>query len=324
MSSLQVASYQPTTFPQDYAEKITSHYAPDTIEDIDVIKLLAKTRFPVYLASLTSTKQKVALKLFPYKDGEPCKYYFNESRFEPLSHQNVIQIVCTEDETSISLGKGLKKFSCILMEYAPYGDFFDFMKKHKQNITDKLLRTYFRQLVDGLEYLHKNGVYHLDLKLDNLLMGADFQLKIADFDLSFVAGDTDLLSKGTRFYRAPELKACQCKDFTAADVYSAGVMLFVLKCGGIVPHVENNTCEGINFYELLESNPEEFFQKHIGVQAKDKSFFDSSFKELFIGMTKQNASERMTLQDVKKSRWYQGPVYNKDELKLKMKYLFSK
>ena len=75
----------------------------------------------------------------------------------------------------------------------------------------KLARTYFRQLIDGLEYLHSQGVRHLDLKLENLLIGDDYQLKIIDFDLSYMSGDTQILTRGSKFYRAPELRASQCR-----------------------------------------------------------------------------------------------------------------
>jgi len=293
----------------------------ENIENVRVLRLIAKTRFPVYLTQTSSTGQKLALKLFSFKQGRPNKYYLNESRFEPLNHPNVIQIVSTLDETEISFTKTTKKYSCILMEYAPYGDFFEFFRKCREDLTEKLVRTYFRQLIEGLDYLHKTGVYHLDLKLENLLMGNDYQLKIADFDLAYFAEDPKIISQGTQFHRAPEIKAVSCKDPAAADVYSAGILLFVFKCGGVIPHTEETLCEGINLADLLEDDPEEFFERHAEIQGRDSWFFDPAFRELFLGMTREDPRDRMTIADIMKSQWYLGPVYTREELKLQARKL---
>ena len=127
-----------------------------------------------------------------------------------------------------------------MMEFAPYGDFFKFVRAFRDSLTDKLIRTYFRSLIDGLEYLHKQGVCHLDLKLENLLIGKDYQLKIADFDMSYMVGDDKVITKGTKYYRAPELRSGKCRNGVAADVYSAGIILFALKTGGVIPYFEDS------------------------------------------------------------------------------------
>lgn len=75
------------------------------------------------------------------------------------------------------------------MEYAPNKDFFDALMEIKVKFDDTLVRTYFHQLVSGVEYLHSHGIAHLDLKLENLMLGENFELKIIDFDLSYVRGD---------------------------------------------------------------------------------------------------------------------------------------
>lgn len=60
------------------------------------------------------------------------------------------------------------------MEYAPYGNFSKLMSKAKIYNDEKLTRTYFHQLVEGLEYLHSQDIAHLDLKFCNLLLGDDY------------------------------------------------------------------------------------------------------------------------------------------------------
>jgi len=86
----------------------------------------------------------------------------------------------------------------------------------------------------------------LDLKLENLLIGADFRVKIADFDQSYKKGDMFLMGSGTSDYRSPELSN-KADDFDpfAADIYSAGILLFFMALGRL-PYREDEITEGID------------------------------------------------------------------------------
>ena len=292
-------------------------------EDINIISLISRAKFPVYLVYSPIRNQSFALKFFPFENKKPHQFYLNEARFSFLNHPNVIKILHSENETSVASGGSDKQVSCILSEYAPHGDLFQFVKKFKTNITEKIVRTYFRQLIDGIEYLHSQGVCHLDLKLENILVGEGYQLKVADFDLSYKSGDSKILTKGSRFYRAPELKAAQCTNGPAADIYAAGIILFVLRCGGIIPHTEEGVSEEVDLYSLLENDPKAFFKEHCMIQEKKSSFFDSNFKELFTSMVKQNPKDRITIEKIKKTKWYKGSVYSKEDLTKNVQKLFS-
>jgi len=225
-------------------------------------------------------------------------------------------------EKTISKGCS-KKVSYTVMEFAPYGDFFDFIMNHGKEMDYKLMRTYFRQMIDGLEYLHNSGVSHMDLKLENLLVGHDFSLKIADFDLSYLANDNKILSRGTKFYRPPEVIQGRCQNTQAADIYSAGIVLFTLMTGGMLPHAEDNLVGGIDFAGLLYTHNDEFWSKHCEIQKKDASIFDQDFKDLFNAMIRLNANERVTIEQIKQSNWYNGPCYTNEELKTKVARLYG-
>ena len=283
---------------------------PFDYENIHVGKLLCKAKSSVYLAYSPTYNRNYALKVFVYDEEKPHRHFRNEVRFHFLSHPNVIKFTHVEEQTFMPYKGKEKQISCILMEYAPYGNFFDFLKM-KPNMNEKLIRTYFRQLIDGLEYLHSKGVWHLDVKPDNLLLGDDFKLKIADFDLSYMKGDIKIVSKGTRYFRAPELKAGQCKNVGAADVYAAGLILFILKCEGVVPHVEDGLYQGIDLFRLLNTNSQRFFRMHSLIQGRDLFFFDLDFKELFLSMVRFHPDDRVTIPDIKKSKWYNGTNLHK-------------
>ena len=291
--------------------------------DLDVVKLISKAKFPVYLVFCPSNNELYALKVYQFLDRKIHPYFANEARFSFLNHPNIISVILSQENVVLSTDDKKPGNSCLLMEYAPNGDFFDFVRKNQEYIEEKLARTYFRQLIEGVEYLHINGVWHLDLKLENLLIGKDYQLKISDFDLSYLIGDTEILTRGTPYYRSPELLAHKCKDGSAADIYSVGVILFLLKTGGVMPHSEGSTFEGVDFFELLHTNTKLFFDKHCELQEKESSFFTESFQELFVSMTKKDPRQRATLSDIKNSKWYNGPVYTKDELAKKMKLLLN-
>ena len=295
----------------------------EDFEDLDVVKLISKAKFPVYLVFCPSNNEHYALKVFNFLENKIHPYFANEARFSFLNHPNIIKMILAQEKVAISTDENEPASSCLLMEYAPNGDFFDFVRKNKQYIGEKLARTYFRQLIEGIEYLHLNGIWHLDLKLENLLIGKDYQVKIADFDLSYIIGDTEILTRGTQYYRSLELLAHKCKDGSSADIYSAGVILFLMKTGGVIPHSEGSMFEGVDLLELLHTNTKLFFSKHCEIQEKEPSFFTDSFKELFLSMTKKDPKERATISDIKSSRWYNGPVYTKDELTKKMKFLLN-
>jgi serine/threonine protein kinase len=302
--------------------------SPVAYQSLNVVKRLSKAKFPVYLTSSKVNKQNYAMKIFSHKGEQPHPYFKNEVRFATLKHPNVIDMVYYENEKDTLYKGELKKVSYILMEYAPFGDFFDFVTKHRESLDEKLVRTYFRQLINGIEYLHSCRVAHLDLKPENLLLGADLNLKIADFDLSHVCGDSKILSRGTRYYRGPEFFKSSSSDPEIkypfpSDIYSAGIILFILKSGGIYPHAENNTLEGIDLVDLMYNDNAEFWRKHCEIQEKSESFYDKSFRELFNAMVKFNPEERLTLKEIKQSKWYNGPVYTPVELQKKMKKLLK-
>mmetsp|Transcript_32411 Transcript_32411/g.29217 ORF Transcript_32411/g.29217 Transcript_32411/m.29217 type:complete len:196 (-) Transcript_32411:298-885(-) len=193
----------------------------------------------------------------------------------------------------------------MLLDYASHGDLKEFIQaKPKISNDEKLVRTLFSQLIEGLKYLHSQGVYHLDIKLSNLLIDGDYRLKIADFDQAYISGDKEILSKGSYNYRAPELiKGEEISNFAALDIYSAGVVLFTLKCRGQVPHNEGEGIKGFNLMKYLNLNSHEFWKSHCLLQGQKASYFSSDFKDLFEGMTKEDPYERWTFHDIEKSAW---------------------
>merc|ERR1711907_58465 len=285
--------------------------------EIKVIKKLEKGKFQVFLTESKADKTKFALKVFPCSEDKISSYYKNESRFSNLDHENVIKIVSKHAQATTMKDNKPSTSSVLLMEYAPFGNFKDIILDSPQLFkSEKVIRTFFHQLINGLEYMHSQGYYHLDIKPENILLGDSFQLKIADFDLSYIRSqDKKIHSRGTKCYRAPELANEQCRNPAAADVYSAGIFLYVMKTFGSLPHIEDAEVNGVNFFRLFDQiDKSEFWAAQRRYLKKDESFFSEEFKQLISKTLDTNVALRWNIDDVKKSKWYNGPTYTEEEM----------
>ncbi|CDP00953.1 unnamed protein product [Coffea canephora] len=121
----------------------------------------------------------------------------------------------------------------IILEFITGGELFDKIVHHGR-LSEAESRRYFQQLIDGVDYCHSRGVYHRDLKPENLLLDSQGNLKISDFGLSALPGQGVNLLKttcGTPNYVAPEVLSHKGYDGAVADVWSCGVILYVLMAG---------------------------------------------------------------------------------------------
>ncbi|XP_072536232.1 testis-specific serine/threonine-protein kinase 6-like [Salminus brasiliensis] len=95
-------------------------------------------------------------------------------------------------------------------------------------------KTWFSQLLSAMVYLHQQDIAHCDLKCANVLLTADNQVKLTDFGLGcFSRGSPDLTHTGcgTPFYAAPEVLKGELHDPKKSDVWSLGVVLYVMFTG---------------------------------------------------------------------------------------------
>jgi len=224
---------------------------PTMTDTLKITKKLGIGKFCVFEAYSITHKRSYALKIFPNNPLGTAQFH-KEKLIYPLNHPNIIKsepIQCYD-----------KRIHCLLTEIAKYGSFFE-ITNNKHLDSQILIRTYFHQLVIGIEYIHSQGLAHLDLKLENLMLGADFQLRIIDFDQSQPISDPFVTSMGTMNYRAPEIKRERCLDSCAADIYSAGIILFAF-ISQEFPFIEQK-CNEKSFmtYESFIENNKEFWKK---------------------------------------------------------------
>jgi len=166
-------------------------------------------------------------------------------------------------------------------------------------------------------------VAHLDLKLDNLVCGENFQLKIIDFDQAQSTKDSNILTKGSLNSRAPEVITQKCKNLVAADMYSLGIVLFAFQAGEY-PFYET---QGENGYEIAFSamfnKRNEQFWKMRTAGFRNKNLFSEDLKELINGLLRKDPTARWNIEQIKASKWYNGPVYQEKYLQKYMKARFD-
>ncbi|KAK6774544.1 hypothetical protein RDI58_029783 [Solanum bulbocastanum] len=121
----------------------------------------------------------------------------------------------------------------IIQEFVTGGELFDKIV-HLGRLSEDEARRYFQQLIDAIAHCHSKGVYHRDLKPENLLLDFQGNLKISDFGLSALPQQgVELLytTCGTPNYVAPEVLSNRGYDGAGADVWSCGIILYVLMAG---------------------------------------------------------------------------------------------
>ncbi|XP_076040324.1 serine/threonine-protein kinase grp isoform X2 [Oratosquilla oratoria] len=153
-----------------------------------------------------------------------------------LKHQNIIKFYGSRREDSMQY---------MFLEYAAGGELFDRIEPDV-GMPSHEAQKYFRELIDGVEYLHSKGVTHRDLKPENLLLDEDDRLKITDFGMATLfrhnGQERNLDRKcGTKPYMAPEVLV---KPYRAepSDIWSCGVILVALLAGELPWDEPTFTC----------------------------------------------------------------------------------
>ncbi|XP_053172619.1 NUAK family SNF1-like kinase 2 [Scomber japonicus] len=128
----------------------------------------------------------------------------------------------------------------IVMEYASRGDLYDYICD-KRNISEREARHFFRQIVSAVHYCHQNGIVHRDLKLENILLDGNGNVKIADFGLSNLYHGDEYLQTfcGSPLYASPEIVNGRPYRGPEVDTWSLGVLLYTM-VHGTMPFDGNN------------------------------------------------------------------------------------
>lgn len=198
----------------------------------------------------------------------------------------------------------------IVMEFVTGGLLFDLCQL-MQAMGEDSGRFFAHQMLNSLEYLHSLRVVHRDLKLENILVDDKLNMKVADFGFaSYKSIDCLKSYRGTMTYMAPEIKEGNQYKGTEVDLFSFGVILFIL-VHGIFPFREARKEE--YFYNLIQTGQKElYFQKVNGVDLSPE------FKDLILSLFSYNPEQRPTIDQIRQHPWLNRPGFNFEATRSKL------
>ncbi|ORX82592.1 Pkinase-domain-containing protein [Anaeromyces robustus] len=197
------------------------------MENYHIIKKIGSGSFAtVYLAQ--SKNQLYALKVI--NKTEITTVYEQKLNNEiqilkKINHPNIVKLYDVI-ETSESY--------YLILEYISGGDLYDLVTSKdfsKLQINDK--KRIFNQITNAVKYLHDNNISHADLKLENILIDKDKNIKLTDFNLAyeFKEGEQNNLRCGSLEYAAPEIILGKLHYPCPSDIWALGVILYILQYG---------------------------------------------------------------------------------------------
>lgn len=241
----------------------------------------------VYFARNVENGQSVAIKVINKKKITGSGLMSNIKReitiMSRLQHPNIVKLhEVLATKTKIYF----------VMEFVKGGELF--AKVSKGRFSEDLSRKYFHQLISAVGYCHSRGVFHRDLKPENLLLDENGNLKVSDFGLSAVTEQIrpdGLLHTlcGTPAYVAPEILTKKGYDGAKVDVWSCGIILFVLTAG---------------YLPFNDPNLMVLYKKIYKGEFRCPRWMSSELRRFLSRLLDTNPETRITIDEITRDPWF--------------------
>lgn len=241
----------------------------------------------VYLARNLQTGKSMAMKVVGkdkvIKVGMMEQIKREISVMKMVKHKHIVEL------HEVMASKSKIYFA---MDLVKGGELFN--KIAKGRLREDVARVYFQQLISAVDFCHSRGVYHRDLKPENLLLDEDGNLKVTDFGLSAFSEhlkQDGLLHTtcGTPAYVAPEVISKKGYDGAKADIWSCGVILYVLLAG---------------FLPFQDDNIVSMYRKIYRGDFKCPPWFSSEARRLITKLLDPNPNSRIAISKIMESSWF--------------------
>ncbi|KAL9255917.1 CBL-interacting serine/threonine-protein kinase 1-like protein [Drosera capensis] len=181
----------------------------------------------------------------------------------------------------------------MVLEYVNGGELFNRIAS-KGKLSEERGRKLFQQLMDGVSYSHDKGVFHRDLKLENILIDAKGNIKVSDFGLSALPQhfrNDGLLHTtcGSPNYVAPEILANRGYDGAASDIWSCGVILYVILTG---------------YLPFDDRNLAVLYQKIVKGDTQIPKWLSPGAQNMIRRILDPNPAKRITMAEIKEDEWF--------------------
>ena len=289
----------------------------------------------VYLA-LDKYKKEYALKL--YKNSE--SYFTEINKIKKIFSSQYIVKLISYGQGFLERGYSYLSYKLFnhfqsgpveygLFEYLKNGELHNYVFLLKKKFSEEIAKKIFYEILLGLETCHESGMSHGDIKLQNILFNSNFGIKL--IDLGFAKKIKEgLISEitGSKYYNAPEMFSCATKgyDGVLADIFSLGVVLFVLVMG-FYPFDKPNMIDS-RYKLIFKKDFDNFWKKCEQKKISSDKYFSGvskEFKDLFEKMVCPKPKERISLCQIKKHSWLQEIVkFYEDYSEIKEKIEMNK
>ncbi|XP_068660617.1 CBL-interacting protein kinase 1-like [Aristolochia californica] len=181
----------------------------------------------------------------------------------------------------------------MVLEYVTGGELFDKIAS-KGRLSETEGQKLFQQLIDAVSYCHDKGVFHRDLKLENVLVDAKGNIKISDFGLSALPQhfrNDGLLHTtcGSPNYVAPEVLANRGYDGATSDLWSCGVILFVILTG---------------YLPFDDKNLAILYQKILRGDTQIPKWISPGARKMIRRILDPNPKTRITIGQIRADEWF--------------------
>ncbi|XP_038634861.1 cyclin-dependent kinase 12 [Scyliorhinus canicula] len=233
--SLPVPKKRPKICCPRYGEKkeTESDWGKRCVDKFDIIGITGEGTYgQVYKAKDKDTGEMVALKkvrLDNEKEGFPITAIREIKILRQLTHTSVVNMkeIVTDKQDALDFKKDKGAFY-LVFEYMDH-DLMGLLESGLVHFTEDHIKSFMRQLMDGLDYCHKKNFLHRDIKCSNILLNNSGEIKLADFGLARLYNSEESRPYTnkviTLWYRPPELLLGEERYSPAIDVWSCGCIL---------------------------------------------------------------------------------------------------
>ncbi len=261
----------------------------------------------VYLSEEIVSHQKYAIKIF----NEKCidEYERELKILQKIQNKNIIKYISNGTGSKLKHGFKSNKLDYIVLENAEKGELFYFVSSVKKGFDENISKYIFKEILYGINSLHENGYSHSDIKLDNILLDRDSNIKLSDFsfsqELKGKNGDGKLIEKkGTIGYFPPEFITQKTYNGIKSDIYSLGITLFALVTGGIPFPKKNSLLDAIKTRSY--NSKLKFYKESLNDLNLSDYFFNLCFK-----MISLNPDDRYNnIEEILKDPWLNNDCSN--------------